>query len=66
MKLVESFFLHTDELAILKLFRSKSNHKGLKLAEFEGLELKAWRILANTCTGTGTGTQTKTANLNPF
>ncbi len=29
-------YLYTGELAILKLFRSESNHKGLKLAEFEG------------------------------
>ena len=31
--------LCTGELATLKLFRSGSNHKGLKLAQFEGFKL---------------------------
>ena len=39
------------ELATLKLLRSESNQKRLKLAEFGGFKLIAWRNLSNLGTG---------------
>jgi hypothetical protein len=43
----ERKFYFIGERAIMRLFRSESNQKGLKLAEFGGLMLISWQILAN-------------------
>ena len=40
-------YIYTGELATLKLFRSESNNKGLKSAEFEGFMLIPSKFMEN-------------------